>query len=112
MDNAFFHHSVRDQIRTACEAVGVRILYLPPYSPDFNPIEESFADLKSYIRRWYHEKRGGFDTYQEFLEWAVRMSGTGPEAAKRARGHFRNAGVGDFPAKTRHFYTTIFKRET
>jgi transposase len=30
---------------------GVRLYYLPPYSPDLNPIEESFAYLKAYLRR-------------------------------------------------------------
>lgn len=29
---------------------GVRLLYLPPYSPDLNPIEEAFSFLKTYIR--------------------------------------------------------------
>jgi hypothetical protein len=30
---------------------GVKLLYLPPYSPDFNPIEEAFAFLKAFIRK-------------------------------------------------------------
>jgi hypothetical protein len=30
---------------------GVRIEYLPPYSPDLNPIEEAFSQIKSFIRR-------------------------------------------------------------
>ncbi len=32
------------------EAVGARLLYLPPYSPDFNPIEMAFAKLKALLR--------------------------------------------------------------
>jgi len=32
------------------EAVGARLLYLPPYSPDFNPIELAFAKLKALLR--------------------------------------------------------------
>ena len=31
--------------------LGVRIEYLPPYSPDLNPIEEAFSKIKAYIRR-------------------------------------------------------------
>jgi transposase len=31
--------------------VGVKLLYLPPYLPDFNPIEEFFAKLKAYIKK-------------------------------------------------------------
>jgi transposase len=30
---------------------GIRIEYLPPYSPDFNPIEEAFSKIKAFIRR-------------------------------------------------------------
>lgn len=32
---------------------GVRIMFLPPYSPDLNPIEEAFSKIKSWIRRNY-----------------------------------------------------------
>ena len=31
------------------EAAGATLLYLPPYSPDFNPIENAFAKLKAYL---------------------------------------------------------------
>ncbi|CAA2105383.1 hypothetical protein MBUL_03165 [Methylobacterium bullatum] len=37
-------------VREAIEAVGARVLYLPPYSPDFNPIEQIFAKLKALLR--------------------------------------------------------------
>ncbi len=33
------------------EAVGASLLYLPPYSPDFNPIENAFAKLKALLRK-------------------------------------------------------------
>jgi len=33
------------------EAVGAELRYLPPYSPDFNPIEKAFAKLKALLRR-------------------------------------------------------------
>jgi ATP-dependent DNA ligase len=33
------------------EAAGARLLYLPPYSPDFNPIEQAFAKLKALLRK-------------------------------------------------------------
>jgi transposase len=33
------------------EAVGATLLYLPPYSPDLNPIEQSFAKLKALLRK-------------------------------------------------------------
>ena len=49
MDNLGAHKvkGVRERI----EAVGARLLYLPPYSADFNPIEMAWSKLKSYLRR-------------------------------------------------------------
>jgi transposase len=49
MDNLPAHRSAA--VRTAIEAAGARLLYLPPYSPDFNPIENAFAKLKSFLRK-------------------------------------------------------------
>ena len=37
-------------VREAIEAAGARLLYLPPHSPDFNPIEQAFAKLKASLR--------------------------------------------------------------
>jgi transposase len=49
LDNATFHHGGR--VAQLVEAVGCRLLYLPPYSPDFNRIEQCWAWLKSRIRK-------------------------------------------------------------
>ena len=38
-------------VRTAIEAAGASLLYLPPYSPDFNPIENAFSKLKALLRK-------------------------------------------------------------
>ena len=43
-------HKVKG-VREAIEAVGARVEYLPPYSPDFNPIELAWSQLKSHLRR-------------------------------------------------------------
>lgn len=48
-DNATFHQS--KQIKTFIENVGCQLIFLPPYSPDFNPIEKYWAKLKANIRR-------------------------------------------------------------
>ena len=48
MDNLPAHKV--NGVRQAIEAVGARLLYLPPYSPDFNPIEMVFAKLKALLR--------------------------------------------------------------
>jgi transposase len=38
-------------IREAIETAGAKLLYLPPYSPGFNPIEQLFAKLKALLRK-------------------------------------------------------------
>ncbi len=48
MDNLSSHKA--NAIRQAIEAAGARLLFLPPYSPDFNPIENAFAKLKALLR--------------------------------------------------------------
>ena len=49
MDNLSSHKG--PAVRRAIEAAGASILYLPPYSPDFNPIENAFAKLKALLRK-------------------------------------------------------------
>lgn len=49
MDNLGSHK--RPGVRAAIEAAGARLLYLPPYSPDFNPIENAFSKLKALLRK-------------------------------------------------------------
>ena len=46
-------------MRQIIEAAGARLLYLPPYSPDFNPIENAFARLKSELRKAAERAVGG-----------------------------------------------------
>jgi transposase len=38
-------------VRKAIEEAGATLLYLPPYSPDFNPIEKAFSKLKALLRK-------------------------------------------------------------
>lgn len=49
MDNLKAHHDRR--VIGVCSAYGVRVIYLPPYSPDLNPIESGWALQKQYVRR-------------------------------------------------------------
>jgi len=41
----------RDQVRQIIEAAGATLRYLPPYTPDLNPIEQAFAKLKAHLRK-------------------------------------------------------------
>lgn len=52
LDNAKIHHSA--ELTEMCLDAGILLVYLPPYSCDYNPIETSFAVLKQYIKK----KRG------------------------------------------------------
>jgi len=49
MDNLGSHK--RPAVREAIQTAGARLLYLPPYSPDFNPIEKAFSKLKALLRK-------------------------------------------------------------
>jgi len=53
MDNLRAHKS--EDIRSAIEAAGAELRYLPPYSPDLNPIEQAFSKLKAHLRK--HKER-------------------------------------------------------
>jgi transposase len=48
LDNLAVHK--QPDVRAAIERVGARLRFLPPYSPDFNPIEQVFAKLKAFLR--------------------------------------------------------------
>jgi transposase len=50
MDNASFHHSAC--VREAAYCKGLRLLYTPPYSPEYNPVENAFSVIKSHTRYW------------------------------------------------------------
>ncbi len=49
MDNLGAHKGER--VREMIEGRGCKLLYLPPYSPDFNPIEEAFSKIKGFLRQ-------------------------------------------------------------
>jgi transposase len=57
MDNLSSHKG--PQVREMIEAVGAELRYLPPYSPDFNPIENAFSKLKALLRKAAERTRDG-----------------------------------------------------
>ena len=89
MDNASFHHS--DRIKDMCANAGVKLVYLPPYSPDLNPIEEFFSELKAFIRRhWRRYEQSPDQDFDTFLEGCIEAVGS---RERSAIGHFHHAGV-------------------
>lgn len=87
MDNASIHHTAK--IQQMCDDAGVVLLYLPPYSPDLNPIEEFFAELKGFVKRHWADCENCPD-FAWFLEWCVRSVGARKASAE---GRFRHAGL-------------------
>lgn len=49
LDNAAFHKSKRT--KELIESVGCKVIFLPPYSPDLNPIEKFWANMKRYLKQ-------------------------------------------------------------
>jgi transposase len=82
LDNLAVHK--RAAIRAAIEAAGCRLLYLPSYSPDLNPIELAFSQIKAYLRRVRART-------QEALEAAIAVAIDLITAAD-ASGYFRYRG--------------------
>jgi len=74
-----------------CDDAGVVLLYLQPYSPNLNLIEEFFRELKAYIRQVWDEYVGFIRAdFSSFLEECVKVLG-GRKAS--ARGHCCRAGI-------------------
>lgn len=57
MDNLSSHKGAG--VQRAIEAADARIVYLPPYSPDLNPIENAFSKLKALLRKAAERTRDG-----------------------------------------------------
>jgi transposase len=82
MDNLTAHKGER--IRELIEQRGCELLYLPPYSPDFNPIEEAFAKIKGLLRKAEARSR---EALLEAMGTAISALGT-----EDARGFFEHCG--------------------
>src|SRR6266540_1328044 len=50
MDNAKIHHD--EALVESVEEISEKVIYLPSYSPDFNPIEIAFSSLKAWFKRY------------------------------------------------------------
>src|SRR5512144_1004801 len=71
-------------VREAVEAAGARLLYLPPYSPDFNPIEQLFAKIKALLRKAAERSVDGL--------WSRIASLLDAFPTSECANYFRNAG--------------------
>lgn len=82
MDNLSSHKGGR--VKEIIEGCGCELLYLPPYSPDFNPIEQAFSKIKGLMRKAEARTR----------EALIEAMGLALEAvsARDARGFFDHCG--------------------
>lgn len=82
MDNLSVHK--REAVRTLIAAKGCRVLFLPPYSPEYNPIEHAFSKLKGLLRNAQART-------QEALQAAISEA-IAAITAQDALGWFRHCG--------------------
>ena len=82
MDNLSSHKAAG--VKEAIEAAGCRVLYLPPYSPDLNPIENAFSKIKACLKKLAART---VETLGEALQEAVATI-----TQSDAHGFFRHAG--------------------
>lgn len=65
LDNASFHRS--EKSKQLVEAAGCKLMFLPPYSPDLNPIEKCWANIKAKTREFLSK----FSKFTEALDAAI-----------------------------------------
>lgn len=82
MDNLSSHKS--PEIRELIEAAGAELWYLPPYSPDLNPIEKMWSKVKEFLRAY--KARGTEELYQAIREALPEIT------SQDAQGWFESCG--------------------
>ena len=82
MDNLSAHKG--EWVRELIEGAGAEVLYLPPYSPDFNPIEQAFSKVKGLMRRAQARTREALIEAMGRALWTL--------TARDARGFFGHCG--------------------
>jgi transposase len=82
LDNLAAHKDER--VIRAIEAAGARVLYLPPYSPDFNPIENMWAKVKAHLRKAAARTSDAL--------WRAVGDALASVTAEDCRGFFRHCG--------------------
>ena len=87
MDNVRFHHGAA--VKARLSEANIRVLYLPPYHPEMNPIEEVWSHIKNTLRRY---RARTIPKYVEALK-----DGLGRIKSNMMEAYFRHAGYGDQP---------------
>lgn len=69
MDNASFHKS--QKTKELIESVDCKLIFLPPYSPDLNPIEKFWANMKRWIKQQLAHFNTLYDSLVSFFNYAI-----------------------------------------
>jgi len=86
LDNASVHHTAVFQ--QMVEAAGIRLVFLPPYSPFLNPTEHVFSQVKSFLRRYSLEFRhSNLGSDLDLLQFAMSYV-----TESDCRSYFKNCG--------------------
>ena len=88
LDNAGIHKKYEAQLRALLATKGCRLVFLPPYSPEWNPIEPAWSKLKALLRGLGARTKEALHTALAAVLDAI--------TAQDARGYFRHCG---YPAR-------------
>jgi len=82
----FIDKLTAQELEQMCHDAEIKLEYLPPYSPDYNPIEEAFAELKAWMKKNYILAEG-YETFEGFLEAGLQYMN------RKAGNHFRSCHI-------------------
>jgi transposase len=71
---------------------GIHLVYLPAYSPDFNPIEEGFSAMKAWVRRNTNRVQTSLEHSPRHAERILRRAVLESMTAEKAVGWFHHSG--------------------
>jgi hypothetical protein len=74
------------RLQELCDDAGVILDFLPPYSPDFNPIEEAFGELKAWMRK-NNQLQDAYTNFEGFLEAGLMYMGN------KTGNHFKSCHI-------------------
>ncbi|PPQ84100.1 hypothetical protein CVT24_002275 [Panaeolus cyanescens] len=90
LDNCRIHHV--DGVEEMCDNRGIKLIYLPPYSPDLNPTEECFSFIKHYIRRHGQEFRDAVEIGDDADPYLFLYGALNEVTAAHAQAWFSHSG--------------------
>ena len=84
LDNAKIHHD--QELLDYLDAFGVKVEFLPPYSPGLNPIESAFSTIKQFLKRYQYFVDISYNSTYPLLITCSQIT------SQMAKGYFRESG--------------------